>query len=105
MNIVRLVFATVCFICGSITILISIVGVFRFKFVLNRMHCEAIIDSIGFLLIIVGLMFVGGFDYIPKLLLVLCIQWIGSPIASHLVTRLEIEVDVEAKEHMEEKKL
>ena len=50
-------------------------------------------------------MFVGGFDYIPKLLLVLCIQWIGSPIASHLVTRLEIDVDVEAKEHMEEKKL
>ena len=57
MNIVRLVFATVCFICGSITILISIVGVFRFKFVLNRMHCAAIIDSIGFLLIIVGIFY------------------------------------------------
>ena len=100
-----LVYCLISFLAVVALTKISIVGVFRFKFVLNRMHCAAIIDSIGFLLIIVGLMFVGGFDYIPKLLLVLCIQWIGSPIASHLVTRLEIEVDVEAKEHMEEKKL
>ena len=105
MNIVRIIVATVCLVCGSITTLISILGVFRFRFVLNRMHCAAIIDSIGFLLIIVGLMFIGGMAYVPKLLLVLFIQWIGSPIASHLVARLEIEVDSEVKEHIKEERL
>ena len=32
-------------------------------------------------------------EYIPKLVLVLVFLWIGSPIASHMVGRLEISTD------------
>ena len=37
------------------TIAWSIFGVFRFRFVLNRMHCAAIIDTLGAMLLLLGL--------------------------------------------------
>ena len=50
------IIGTILLIIGSINILIGVIGSFKFKFVLNRMHSVAIIDSLGFLFICVGLM-------------------------------------------------
>ena len=87
---------------GTVIILISILGVFRFRFVLNRMHCAAIIDTLGALLIIAGLMIAApSAVYVLKLAAVLCFLWIGSPISSHMVCRMELLTDDDAKEHMD----
>lgn len=79
----------------------AIFGVYKFRFVMNRMHCAAIIDTLGMAGIVVGLMVAGAsMEYFPKLLAVILILWVGSPIASHLVGRLEITTDDEIGEHM-----
>lgn len=79
----------------------AIFGVYKFRFVMNRMHCAAIIDTLGMAGIVAGLMVAGAsMEYFPKLLSVILILWVGSPIASHLVGRLEITTDDEIGEHM-----
>ena len=87
---------------GLICVFFAILGVFKFRFVMNRMHCAAIIDTLGILFISAGLIVAAGsMDYIPKLLCIPLILWVGSPIASHLVGRLEITTDSDLGQHME----
>lgn len=91
-------------LCGAgiFVIAASILGVFRFRFVLNRMHCAAIIDTLGALLLIGGLMLACRAPvFFWKLLFVLVFLWIGSPIASHLVARMELLTDGDALGHMD----
>lgn len=89
---------------GAVIILLALFGVFRFRFVMNRMHCAAMIDSLGIVCILIGLMIASGqWSTIWKLLAIVMLLWIGSPIASHLVSRLEISTDETVPEHMEER--
>lgn len=87
---------------GILCIIFSIFGVYKFDFVMNRMHCAAIIDTLGMAGIVIGLIIAGpDLSYVHKLFAVLLILWVGSPIASHLVGRLEISTDGEIAQHME----
>ncbi len=87
---------------GIFVIFTSIFGVFRFRFVLNRMHCAAIIDTLGTLLLLLSLMLASEAPvYAVKLLCIVLFLWIGSPIASHLVSRMELRTDRDALSHME----
>ena len=85
------VFASVC----------AVTGVFRFRFVMNRMHCAAILDSLASLLILSGAAVAGWeFSYLWKLALVLAALWLGSPLASHMLSRLELNTDETAPDHL-----
>lgn len=96
---VRFVIGAVLMAGGIVVILISVLGFYRFRFVLNRMHCAAIIDTLGSLLILASLMvFADAPVYLFKLLGVLAFLWIGSPVASHLVCRTELLTDDDAKQ-------
>lgn len=98
---IRLGLAAVLIVCGVIAGAISILGVFRFRFVMNRMHCAAILDTIAMAGILGGLMMAKmNMAYTPKLLAALVVLWVGSPIASHLVAKMEIATDETAAEHI-----
>ena len=88
--------------CGIVVIAISVLGVFRFRFVLNRMQCAAIIDTLGALLLLGSLMLASPAPaYFWKLLCIVLFLWIGSPITAHLVSRMELRTDEDALSHME----
>ena len=100
---IRHVIAAVLMSIGVVCTGISLFGVFRFRYVMNRMHCAAVIDTLGMGCILLGLiLWSGSIEYIPKLLAVAAILWVGSPIASHLVARMEIAADASATRHMEQ---
>ena len=81
--------------------LAAIAGVYRFRFVLNRMHCASIIDTLGIFLILAGLAVASGeWNVILKLGLILLFLWVSSPIASHLVSRMELTTDETAALHV-----
>ena len=102
MSLVRFLIAAVFLAAGLSVIMIAILGVYRFHYIMNRMHSAAIIDAVGLFLILTGLMILSGSSaYIPKLLLILMIQWIGSPIASHMVGRLEIRTSDDLATYMQ----
>ena len=99
---VRFTLCAVLAAAGIFVIFVSILGVFRFKFVLNRMHCAAIIDTLGALFLLAALMLAAKAPaYLWKLLFLVLFLWIGTPIASHLVARLELRTDETALAHME----
>lgn len=87
---------------GVGVMLLAILGTCRFRFVMNRLQCAAVVDTLGMFLIVVGLLFASGsLDYAPKLVLLLGLLWLGSPVASRLVSRLELSTDEDAEKHME----
>ena len=86
---------------AAATIAVSLLGVYRFNFALNRMHAASMIDTLGMLFVVLALCISTGFGFaLLKLLLVLCFLWIGSPVASHLVSRLEVLTDSELNRHL-----
>ena len=98
----RLFIAAILMLCGVAAGAISILGVFRFHFVMNRMHCAAILDTIAMAGILGGLMVArASLAFTPKLLAALVVLWVGSPIASHLVGRMEMATDESATQHVE----
>ena len=87
-------------LCGLLIFLIEIVGVFRFKYVLNRMHAAAMGDTLGIGSCLLGLIVMCGFSFTSlKLFLVIVFLWFSSPVSSHLIARLEVATDEEPKKH------
>lgn len=86
--------------CGLLIFLIEIVGVFRFKYVLNRMHAAAMGDTLGIGSCLLGLIVMCGFSFTSlKLFLVIAFLWFSSPVSSHLIARLEAATDEEPQMH------
>lgn len=89
-------------IVGLLTFLTEIYGVFRFKYVLNRMHAAAMGDTVGLGAAIVGLIVMNGLDFTSvKLLLVVVFLWCASPVSSHLIAQLEATTNPENEEYCE----
>ncbi|MBR0443853.1 MAG: monovalent cation/H(+) antiporter subunit G [Clostridia bacterium] len=98
---VRLLIGALLMAGGIAVIVVSLLGFYRFRFVLNRMHCAAIVDTLGSLLILAALMVLAGAPvYLFKLLGILAFLWVGSPVASHLVCRTELLTDQDVKKHI-----
>ena len=87
-------------VCGLLIFLIEIVGVFRFKYVLNRMHAAAMGDTLGIGCCLLGLILMCGFSFTSlKLFLVIVLRLFYSPVSSHLIARLEAATDEEPQMH------
>lgn len=75
---------------GLLTFVVQILGVFKFKYVLNRMHAAAMGDTLGIGISLIGLMILSGFNFTTlKMGLVVVFLWCASPVSSHLISRLE----------------
>ena len=82
-------------------VLVALVGVFRFRFVLNRMHAASMLDTFGMVLVTAAILVEQGLRTADwKLLLIVALLWIGSPISSHLLARLEVMTDDELSRHL-----
>lgn len=81
---------------------ISVAGVFKFKFILNRMHAAAICDSFALLLGMIGVAIAYGFSFATlKVALIVLMIWVASPVSSHLIARLEVTTDKHLSEECE----
>lgn len=88
---------------GLFIFIIEIYGVYRFSFVLNRMHAAALGDTLGLSCCLIGLMLVTGFSFTTvKFLLVILFMWVSSPVASHLIARFETEANEKVLDHCNE---
>lgn len=93
-------------LAGVAIFLIEMVGVFRFKYVLNRMHAAAMGDTLGIGFCLLGLIIMSGLNFTSlKLLLVIIFLWFSSPASSHLIARLEVTTNEDEEDHYEVKTL
>lgn len=97
---IRFFFGALFLICGLLIFLIEMIGVFRFKYVLNRMHAAAMGDTLGIASSLIGLIIISGFNFTSlKLFCVIAFLWFSSPTSSHLIARLEVATDEERESH------
>ena len=76
---------------GVAVMLIGVIGTFRFRYVLNRMHAAALNDTLGLVLVLAGLMVLVGISWQAlKLLTIIVFMWLASPVMSHLIGRAEV---------------
>ncbi|WNX86238.1 monovalent cation/H(+) antiporter subunit G [Agathobaculum sp. NTUH-O15-33] len=86
--------AALLMLAGAAIMVIGTIGVFRFRFVLSRMHAAAMNDTLGILFILLGLSVRCGFTFATlKLLLVIGFFWMASPVSSHLLGKLEVNTN------------
>jgi len=68
--------------------LIGAIGVLRFPDVYSRMHAAGIADTLGALLVLLGLMLLAGWTLaLAKLVFILAFLWMASPTATHALAK------------------
>ena len=88
---------------GMFMILTAVVGVFKFKYVLNRMHASALCDTLGLLLVTAGLVVILGINaHSLKMMLITVFMWLASPVMGHLIARAEVMTHAHIKDECEE---
>ncbi len=103
---IRFVIGGFLLLCGLGIFAIEMAGVYRFRYVLNRMHAAAMGDTLGIGFSIVGLIVMNGVNFTSlKLFLVVAFLWFSSPTSSHLIARLEYDTDEEREIHYRQKEL
>ena len=96
---IRFIFGVGMLLMGLGIFLLQIFGVFKFKYVLNRMHAAAMGDTLGIGVSLTGLIILSGLNFTSlKMALIIVFLWLASPVSSHLISRLEVVTN----EHLEE---
>ena len=87
---IRTVIGAALLLAGCLVFIISLIGVFRFRYVLNRIHAASLSDTLGTLLVIAGLIVLKGFCFTSlKYLLMLVVLWITAPVATNRIGKAE----------------
>ena len=95
----RFILAAVLLISGVVVVCIATYGIFKFKYALNRMHAAAMCDTFALMLSLLGVAVLCGLTFTTlKLVLIIVFLWFASPVASHLIARLEVTTNPEGLE-------
>lgn len=87
---IRLIVGAGLLLCGLGIFVIEIFGIFHLNYALNRMHAAAMGDTLGISFSLIGLMLFSGMNFTTlKMALIVVFFWFASPVASHMLARLE----------------
>ena len=99
---IRTIIGALFVLFGVVTMVVATIGIFRFKYVLNRMQAAALIDTLGILLLLIGLIILSGFSALSaKMLLIIGFLWLASPVTSHLVAHAEVMTNPDIEKECE----
>ena len=105
MEMIRFIFAAIFLLSGVVIMGAAVFGMYRFKFVLNRMHTAATSDTFGLLLSMIGLIIWKGFGFETlKMMIIIIFFWLSGPVSSHLIARMEVSTNEKLEEECEVKK-
>ena len=75
-------------ILGSLSIIVGLLGVYRMPDFYTRLHAASVIDTLGTILILFGLILYAGLSIVSiKLLLILIFILITTPTAAHALAK------------------
>ncbi|MCL2093427.1 MAG: monovalent cation/H(+) antiporter subunit G [Treponema sp.] len=99
---IRFSLSALLMLMGLSSLLATTIGLFRFHYVLNRIHVAAKCDTLGVLLTFSSLMLMSGFTVASlKLFLVIVFLWIANPVANHLIAHMEVAMNPRAEDEFE----
>ena len=104
---IRLFIATLLILLGLFVLGVATLGIFRFNYILNRLHVAAKCDTLGAFLVLAGLMVLEGISPVSiKMFSIIVFLWVTNPVASHLIGKTEVltnpqlEKECEVMEHV-----
>jgi len=75
-------------VAGALSIVVGLLGVYRMPDFFTRLHAASVIDTLGTILILSGLILYQGFNLVSvKLLLILIFILITTPTAAHALAK------------------
>lgn len=88
----------------------AVLGVNRFSFILNSLHCAGIGDTLGLLcMAIAAAVYIFNFMTAVKIILVVVLMWFTCPVSTHLLSEItlktatgEVEHNINGKEDINE---
>lgn len=87
----REIIAAIFIVAGILVFIVALLGIYRLKYVMNRMHAAALGDTMGLGLVTIGLMILGkDVFHVAKYILIVLFFWMSSPIASHMIGKVEM---------------
>lgn len=91
------------FIAAGVALyILSVIGNYRFRNALSRMHAAGIGDSLALGLIVIGCVVINGFSVISlKLLIAVLCLYITSPVCTHMLAKLEADTNDKLEEECE----
>ncbi len=100
MSYVRFAIFAILLFSGVLVLTVSVLGVYRYRFALNRMQTAAMTDTLALMLIMAALLVAMGIRLATlKLVAVVVFMWMASPISSHLLAQLEYCTDPDLEKH------
>ena len=100
LNWIRFIVGVGFILLGVCLFITEVIGIFKFKYVLNRMHVAGMGDTLGLSLSLLGTIILSGFNFTSlKMGLVIVFLWLASPVASHLIARLEMTTNEELENY------
>ena len=97
---IRFIAAAAFLLFGMSIFFLEIFGVYRFKYVPNRMQIAAMGDTLGIGLCLMGLMIANGLNATTaKIAAVVVFLWCASPVSSHMISRLQMFTDKRVLDH------
>ena len=100
LNGIRFVIGVGLIVLGVVLFVTEMIGIFKFKYVLNRMHIAGMGDTMGLSLTLIGTIILSGINFTSlKMGLIIVFLWLASPVASHLIARLEVTTNEELENY------
>ena len=97
---IRFILGIAFIIMGLLVFVIQLIGVYKFKYILNRMHAAGMGDTMGISLCLIGTMFLYGWGFTAlKVGLIVAFLWLASPVSSHLICRLEVTTNEDLEQY------
>ena len=87
--------------CSLLAFCLEVAGLFRFGFVMNRMHASGIGDSFGLGCMVAAMITACGLNLTSlKLFLLVLFMWLTSPVSTHFLSRIEINTNPFIRRHV-----
>ena len=100
MEVVRFILGVGLILMGLLVFVIQLIGVYKFKYILNRMHAAGMGDTMGISLCLLGTIFLFGWGFTSlKVAMVIAFLWMASPVSSHLISKLEVTTNERLSEY------
>lgn len=101
MHWLTLIVGSLFILAGLFVFSVATFGLYKFNYILNRLHVAAKCDTLGALLVLVGLIVFSGLNAMSlKILFIIIFLWLSNPVGSHLIAETEIKSNPVFEEKM-----
>lgn len=101
MEIFRFVLAAIFIVSGLLLFGIATMGLYRLKYILNRVHASAKCDTLAGVLVLTGICIITGLSFTTlKIIAIAAFIWLTNPVSVFMISRAEVNTNPKLKDEV-----